>query len=217
MEMFTQNLLRELLRQHNIQLRGKVFAAKTPINSRLLAEHLSAPLKTVIVHLLKQSDNLYADALFKKLGEYYGHRSGSWQNGLQAELMILSHDVGINLSQLSLVDGSGLSQYNKVTPNDVSKMLYYIDHHSALRDNLIPALPIAGVDGTLAYRMPDLARGRLVHAKTGSMTGVSTLAGFVKTRTHGLLSFVIMINNVPKDRWPYVLSENRIVEYLARS
>lgn len=217
MEMFTRSLIRELLRQHGIQLHGKIIAAKTPMNSQLLAEHLSAPLKHVIVHLLKQSDNLYADALFKKMGEHYGHTPGSWQNGLAAVLMVLSRDVGINLNNIHLVDGSGLSQYNRVTPNDISQMLNYIDHNAMLHASLIPALPIAGVDGTLAYRMADLARGHLVHAKTGSMTGVSSLAGFVKTRTHGTLSFVIMINKVPKDRWPYILLENRIVEFLARS
>ena len=136
---------------------------------------------------------------------------------MQAVLYVLSHYVGINPNELSLVDGSGLSQYNRVTPSDVSKMLNYIDHNNMLRTTLVPALPIAGVDGTLAYRMGNLARGHLVHAKTGSMTGVSSLAGFVKTHNLGTLSFVIMINNVPKDRWPYILMENHIVEYLARS
>ncbi|HLB55956.1 MAG TPA: D-alanyl-D-alanine carboxypeptidase/D-alanyl-D-alanine-endopeptidase [Coxiellaceae bacterium] len=217
MEIYTQSLLRQLLYQHDIQFNGRIFSAKTPQNAHLLTEHLSAPLSHIIVHLLKESDNLYADALFKKMGEYHDHRPGSWQNGLTAVLTILSRDVGIDLNNLHLVDGSGLSQYNRVTPNDVSQMLHFIDDHSMLRNSLIPALPIAGVDGTLAYRMPNLARGRLVHAKTGSMTGVSTLAGFVKTRTHGVLSFVIMINKVPKDRWPYVLLENHIVELLARS
>lgn len=217
MEMFTQSLIRELLRQNAIHFTGKIYSQKTPVNSQLLEEHLSASLRQLIVHLLKESDNLYADALFKKIGEYYGHSAGSWQNGLQAVLLVLSRDVGINPSQVSLVDGSGLSQYNRVTPTDISKMLHYIDRNQMLRTTLVPALPIAGVDGTLAYRMTNLAHGRLVHAKTGSMTGVSSLAGFVKTRNLGTLSFVIMINNMPKDRWPYILMENHIVEYLART
>ena len=109
MEMFTQSLIRELLRQHGIQLNGRIVAAKAPTNSQLLTEHLSAPLKQIIVHLLKKSDNLYADALFKKMGEYYGHAPGSWQNGLQAELLVLSRDVGINLNQLTLIYYSQLS------------------------------------------------------------------------------------------------------------
>lgn len=213
--MFTRSLLLQLLRQHDIQFSGKIFDAKAPANAQLLAEHLSAPLSHVIVHLLKTSDNLYADALFKKIGEHHGHTPGSWENGIAAVLTTLSRDVGIRPDQLSIVDGSGLSLYDKVTPNAVSQMLHYIHQNAMLRDSLVPALPIAGVDGTLAMRMPMLARNHLVHAKTGSMTGVSSLAGFVKTKYHGTLSFVIMINKIPKDRWPYILLENHIVEFLA--
>lgn len=215
MQMYTEHLLPELLRQNDILLNGRVFSAKTPVNSQLLAEHFSAPLSTVIIHLLKTSDNLYADALFKKIGEYHGHTPGSWENGIEAVLSTLLRDVGIQPNQLSIVDGSGLSLYDKVTPNAVSQMLHYIHQNTMLRDSLIPALPIAGVDGTLAMRMPILARGDRVHAKTGSMTGVSSLAGFVKTKHHGTLSFVVMINHIPKDRWPYILLENHIVEFLA--
>lgn len=217
MEMFTRGLILEMLRQHGIQFNGKMFAQKTPLNAQLVAEHISLPLKTLIVHLLKKSDNLYADALFKKIGEYYNHAPGSWKNALFAELPILSHDVGIDPNHIHLVDGAGLSQYNYVTPHDVSMMLNYIEHNPVLHDTLIPALPIAGVDGTLIYRMPMLARGKRVHAKTGSMTGVSTLAGFVQTEHHGLLSFVIMINDVPKYRAPYIVLENHLVEFLATS
>ncbi len=217
MFMFTESLIRELLRQHDIQFNGQIVAEKTPFNSHILTEHLSAPLKQVIVHLLKTSDNLYADTLLKKMGEHYLHAPGSWQNGLQAEKLVFADDAGINLNHLRLVDGAGLSQYDKVTPSDLAEILNYIDHNAMLRTTLIPALPIAGVDGTLAWRMPMLARGDRVHAKTGSMTGVSTLAGFVKTEHHGLLSFVIMINNVPENRFPYIALENHIVEFLATS
>jgi D-alanyl-D-alanine carboxypeptidase/D-alanyl-D-alanine-endopeptidase (penicillin-binding protein 4) len=217
MRLFTTSLLRELLQQHHIAFTGNITAQKAPITAHLLTEHLSAPLKHIIVHLLKTSDNLYADALLKKMGENYTHHLGSWQTGLQAERPIFADDAGIHLNHLRLVDGAGLSQYDKVTPSDLSQILYYIEHNTMLRTTLIPALPIAGVDGTLAWRMPNLARGDRVHAKTGSMTGVSTLAGFVQTDHYGLLSFVIMVNNVPAYRAPYIILENRIVEFLAMS
>lgn len=217
MEMFTRGLIAELFHQHNIQFNDNFIAEKTPQNAHLLVQHLSAPLKVLIVHLLKTSDNLYTDVLLKKMGEHYAHTPGSWQNGLAAERPIFADDAGINLNHLRLVDGAGLSQYDKVTPSDLSHILNYIYHNPMLHTTLIPALPIAGVDGTLAYRMPMLARGHLVHAKTGSMTGVSTLAGFVKTEHHGTLSFVIMINNIPAYRIPYIVLENDIVEFLATS
>ena len=215
MQLYTKNLIREMLSQHDIQFTHGVYYAKTPANSQLVDLHQSAPLSQVIVHLLKHSDNLYADALFKKMGEEYTHTPGSWQNALQAESPILANDAGINLQKVHFIDGAGLSRYNLVTPESVSQILSFIYRNPMLHDVLIPALPIAGVDGTLAGRMPMLARGDLLHAKTGSMTGVSSLAGFIKTKHHGVLSFVIMINNIPKNRAPYIVLENHIAEFLA--
>lgn len=217
MEMYTQGLLREFLRQQSITLTGGFETGKAPENAEVRYVNYSKPLSQLIVHLLKSSDNLYADSLLKKLGEKYNHRPGSWENGLYALKPTLSKHAGIDASVLHLNDGAGLSEYNKVMPQTVSQLLYFIEHNPMLRETLIPALPIAGVDGTLAGRMPILAKGKLLHAKTGSMGGVSTLAGFVKTAHHGLLSFVIMINNVPKNRSPYIVLENHIGEFLARA
>lgn len=216
-QLFTKGLVRGLLHDHAISYRGAIYDAKAPANAIVLAEHESAPLSKVIVHLLKKSDNVYADALLKKTGEHFAHQPGSWQNGLEAVRSVMANDVGMNLNDVHLVDGSGLSQYNAMTPASIGQLLNYIDHRPTIKNALVPALPIAGVDGTLIYRMPTLARNRLVHAKTGSMTGISSLAGFVKTRTHGTLAFVIMVNNVPKYRTPYIALENHICEFLARS
>lgn len=215
MQVYTKNLIHELLSRHHIQFNNGVYYARAPIGAHVLAEHASAPLSQVIIHLLKHSDNLYADALFKKMGQMYTHTQGSWQNALLAEGSVLTNRAGINPSKMHLVDGAGLSRYNAVTPRAVSQVLNYIYRNPMLRETLIPALPIAGVDGTLAGRMPMLAHGKLLHAKTGSMTGVSSLAGFINTKHHGLVSFVVMINNIPKNRAPYIVLENHIAEFLA--
>ena len=217
MEMYSRALIRALLTKHQIHWTGGFSNAKTPVNAQVIDTHDSKPLGTLIIHLLKKSDNLYADSLLKKIGEAYHHVPGSWDNGVSALKPILSQFMGINPHALHFVDGAGLSEYNKVMPITVSELLYHIEHNDMLRDTLIPALPIAGVDGTLAGRMPMLARGRRLHAKTGSMGGVSTLAGFIKTNHHGLLSFVIMINKVPKQRGPYIVLENHLGEFLANA
>lgn len=217
MEMFTSAYIRELFRKYHIAFHGTIYNAKTPANTTLLSEHVSAPLRSLIVHLLKHSDNLYADALLKKTGEECSRSPGSWQNGVQAVRSVIADHVGMNLDHVRLNDGAGLSGYNAITPYSIAELLGYIERNPMLRQTLIPALPIAGVDGTLRGRMPSLARHKLLHAKTGSMKGVSTLAGFVQTRTHGLLSFVIMFNNITGNRGHYIWLENRLCEYLARS
>ena len=77
---------------------------------------------------------------------------------------------------------------------------------------LIKALPIAGVDGTLENRMENLANSKRIHAKTGSMTGVDSLAGYIKTKHQGWVSFVIIINGIVGHRKPAHQLETKICE-----
>lgn len=203
----------EALKNENIAYIGKIKEAKTPLNSVVLAQHDSAPLSQLIMHLLKKSDNLYANALLKKMGAVYFHRPGSWQNGLAAEKAILL-PVGLNISNVRLNDGAGLSRYNYVTPLFMSKVLWTINRNATLKKYLVPALPIAGVDGTLIYRMSNLGKQQCLRAKTGSTDNISSLAGFVRTKNHGLVSFVVIANNFVNNRYWYVSLENKIGEYL---
>lgn len=216
-EMFTQGLVRQLMEKHDIHFHGNFITEKTPHDAQLLEIHDSKPLSHLIIHLLKKSDNLYADALLKKIGEKNSGMPGSWDNGLAALKPILARYTGLNPHILHLDDGAGLSRYNLITPESISQLLFFIQHNPMLQATLIPALPIAGVDGTLEGRMPMLARGKRLRAKTGSLDGVSTLAGFIQTTHHGLLSFVIMMNNLSKNRAPYIVLENHVGEFLANA
>jgi len=210
----TKAYIREALARQAIFLQGSITQGRFPANSMTLAEHDSAPLSQLIIHLLKKSDNLYANALLKKMGEMYFHTSGGWQNGLLAEENILKQ-VGLDIAQVHINDGAGLSRYNFVTPSFVSQLLLFIHQTPLLKKYLIPGLPIAGDDGTLAFRMTKLRKLKCLRAKTGSLTNVSSLAGFVRSRHHGPLSFVIIVNNFIGNRFPYVHLENRIGEFLA--
>lgn len=210
----TKDYVKQALSQQNIVFNGVVSEAKAPADTTVLAQFNSPPLQTLIIHLLKKSDNLYANALLKKMGEVYYHQPGSWQNGLMAEQNIL-RPYGVNTATVHLNDGAGLSNYNFVTPAFMSKVLWLIHHNSVLNTYLIPALPIAGDDGTLRWRMAKLGKHKCVRAKTGSTEDISSLAGFVQTYNHGVISFVIMVNNFTGPRFPYLSLENRIGEYLA--
>lgn len=212
----TQAYIRQALAEQRIFLQGQITEAPSALNAVVLVEHDSPPLKTMIIHLLKKSDNLYANALLKKMGELYFHESGGWQNGLMAEKAILKQN-GLDIANVHLNDGAGLSRYNFVTPIFVAQILWTIHHHPVLKKYLTRALPIAGDDGTLAFRMTRLRKLKCLRAKTGSLTNVSSLAGFVQTKNHGLLSFVIIVNNFIGNRAPYIHLENRIGEYLYRA
>lgn len=212
---YARAVTKELLRQNNISYNNAVQVQQTPAGAQLVAEHVSEPLAKLERHMLKKSDNLYTSSILKKVGQEYFKRPGTWQDSLEALKEILGSRTGINFKNTLINDGAGLSRYNLLSPHQFVQLLYYIDHNNAIRGPLINDLPIAGVDGTLAYRMPSLAKDFRVRAKTGSMTGISSLAGYVYTKHHGVMAFAIIVNNFTGSRRPYTKLENQICEYLA--
>jgi D-alanyl-D-alanine carboxypeptidase/D-alanyl-D-alanine-endopeptidase (penicillin-binding protein 4) len=115
--------------------------------------------------------------------------------------------AGIAKSTVLLSEGSGLSRRDLVTPDALVRLLAYMSHQPYAK-TLRQALPIAGVDGTLAYRMRQTAAENNVHAKTGSMSYVSCLAGYVTSASGERLAFAIMLNNYDRpDDAPRISSD----------
>lgn len=216
-EQYAEVVMGNLLRQAHIHYVGKITLKQTPKHATPLVLHDSKSLAYLLKHMLKKSDNVYTNAIFKKLGEAYFGGSASWQKSLVALKRILAAPTGINFKHNLLTDGAGLSRYNLITPHQFMKLLYYAYHNPLIKPALYTALPIAGRDGTLEGRMQQEGRSGRVHAKTGSMTGVSTLVGFVRSRRHGMLGFAIMANGFVGKRGPFIRLEDRICEALANS
>lgn len=221
---YAAKLTAHLFKRANIQLDGNIIAGRTAHNNYLLVEHKSKPLRLIIDKMLKNSDDLIADALARKIGAIYFMQQGNWKNATAAMLSILQDKVGINPDNMTLVDGSGISRYNLVTPSQVAQVLNYSYHNFAISPEFISSLPIAGVDGTLhkhhytnhpgIYAInPDIV-GKL-RAKTGTMTGVVGLAGYLQTKQGHMISIVILVNNFKGKVYPYRLLANKIAEYAA--
>jgi len=206
-------LVHDFLATDHIRYRGSIAFKPSPKSAHIIAQHFSPPLKKIVKRMLKESDNLTTDSLLKKLGETYFQDRGTWQNSLRA-LKKLLKPSGVNFKKTLINDGAGLSRYNLLSPKQLSKILYYAYHNKRVRRPFIQSLPIAGRDGTLEYRMQDLGKGGRVHAKTGSMTGVTALAGFIRTKHIGTISLVIMVNGFVKPRKPYITYENNVCRYL---
>jgi serine-type D-Ala-D-Ala carboxypeptidase/endopeptidase (penicillin-binding protein 4) len=214
----TYDILSGLLRKYSIRYTNLVYG-KTPPLAKTLAENNSPELAFLIKNMLKKSDNLIADSLLKKLGEEFFSVQGSWKTGRNAVQAILANKTNIDFSHLIMVDGSGLSRSNIVTPNAFVKLLNFAYTQLSDSDLLFESLPRSGIDGTLKNRLGGPTLGR-VHAKTGSMHGISSLAGYVQTANDQVLAFSILINDpIPgkNNQGGYRLLENRICEFLARS
>lgn len=211
---YNRALFSDVLSNMGIKVVGEVTFGAAPKDSSMIAHHASEPLTELITDMLKKSDNVIAGALFKKLGQLYTKKQGTWETGSMAVSQILAKHTGMSLSGLKILDGSGLSPSNLTTPAQMMQVLDFAFHHSATNDAFISALPIAGVDGTLKHRLSNIARR--VRAKTGTISGVVSLAGYVSTADNEVLAFVIMVNGNKGWTWKYKEMEDRIATALAR-
>lgn len=157
--------------------------------------HRFHTMDQVLLRMLKESDNLYAEAMFYQLAASSGARSATAKQA-RAIVMNLVRKLGLNPNSYRFADGSGLSLYNYVTAELEVAMLRYAYQNSNIMLHLKPALPIAGTDGTIRSRMRGPFTNDNVRAKTGTLTGVSSLAGFCTAANGHQLAFSIINNGL---------------------
>lgn len=179
-ELYTQKMLGKQLAQLGIKLDGQIQVGKpNATKTKLVANHYSKPLTELLEEMLKDSDNLIADNLTKTLGAKFYVQAGSFRNGTEAIKQIIHTRTGIDLSQMPLADGSGLSRNNRFTTGAMTQILHYIWKND--RDlQLIALMPTAGENGTLKYRRSMRkapVKGAIV-AKSGSLYGSLNMAGY---------------------------------------
>ena len=190
------NLLRSAIISDSICVSGSTQTGTLP--SQANATQIMAITHTVgdiLPRMMKNSDNLYAESMFFQLGSQRGRKGIGWKDCAAEIEAMVSRATG-STSGVAVADGCGLSQYDYVTPAVLTAVLRYAYKKDNIFTALYPALPVAGVDGTISSRMKNSKAYSNVHAKTGTVTGVSTLAGYVTARNGHLLAFAIMNNGV---------------------
>jgi D-alanyl-D-alanine carboxypeptidase/D-alanyl-D-alanine-endopeptidase (penicillin-binding protein 4) len=204
--------LRQALTRHGIRVSGTLRVLHWPqddaallAHAELLAEVQSPPLLDILQQGLKRSQNLYLQNVWLSVGAHE-QRAGvsaatttatgfvSTERWAGYALQRLLMQLDIAPSAVLLEEGSGLSRRDLVTPNALARVLVYLAAQP-YADGVRAALPTAAVDGTLGGRMRDTAAADNVQAKTGSMTYVHCLAGYVTSAAGERLAFAIMLNN----------------------
>ncbi len=184
-------VFRQQLEAAGIRVDGRVAPGPAPANAALLYEFEGLPLRTVADLVLKYSNNFIAEALLKHLGRLDSGAPGSWANGAAA-LRARLQALGLPLEGVEIVDGSGLSRSNRVSARLLVGALTRADRSFAVGPDLLAGLPIAAEDGTLRKRAEE-ARG-LVRAKTGTLDGVTALAGWARTERGREVVFALISN-----------------------
>jgi D-alanyl-D-alanine carboxypeptidase/D-alanyl-D-alanine-endopeptidase (penicillin-binding protein 4) len=160
---------------------------------RTIAVHVSAPLSVLAGHAMKASRNLYAESFLKTIGRVAGN-TGSTAAGREVVQRTLS-GWGIPLDAVVMYDGSGLSRYNYLTASAIVSVLRHAWRSERLRGPFVAALPVGGRDGTLDIRMRGTSLDRNVQAKTGTLSNVRALSGYLETADGEKLVFSIIANH----------------------
>jgi len=204
-------LLRSDLRRAGVTVQGDAALGVATAAAVPLADVESAPLAALVRHMDVYSDNFYAEMLLKEVGAVQGN-AGSAAAGIAVERRLLGA-AGVPLGGVRMVDGSGLSLLDRWPPLDLAALLRTMWQDADLRPYVLPALPIAGKNGTLEHRMRNGPAHGLVRAKTGTTDNASALSGFVGAR----YVFSILENGSPVRTINAEDSQNRFAQVLARA
>jgi serine-type D-Ala-D-Ala carboxypeptidase/endopeptidase (penicillin-binding protein 4) len=180
-----------------------------------LITYQSPPLSMLATTMMKLSQNLYAETLLKTIGiDSVDHPTGTAQAGLAAVRSALEA-WNIDPAGLIQADGSGLSRYNYITPETMVAVLAHIEHDERLKGVFESTLPVAGHDGTLENRLRNTAADGNARVKTGSMTNVRAMAGYVRSADGDTLAFAVFANNYENSSSVIMSAFDSIVSRLA--
>ncbi|MDI6741086.1 MAG: D-alanyl-D-alanine carboxypeptidase/D-alanyl-D-alanine-endopeptidase, partial [Candidatus Edwardsbacteria bacterium] len=190
-KLYCATMFRAALARRGIKVKGKITTGEMPDSLPALSVVNSRPLYAIVQDMDKESDNFTAEMLFRNLNQDSTAAPDSGKNRAAQYLL----DIGCAPESFAIADGSGLSRYNLCTPEQLVKVLLSVYQNPVIRPELLVALPMAGIDGTLYQRMKNGEGRSKVRAKTGTMTGVSCLAGFAFGPGEKVYCFALMFNN----------------------
>ena len=188
---YAASVLRLQLEANGISVAEDGGRGAIPEDAVLLLEFSGRPLAEVIRLFMKYSNNAIGEGLVKALAARAGVVPATWTAGIDVMRERLS-DLGIGVEHLTIVDGSGLSYANRVSPRAFVDALVRAADSFDFGPEFVSALPIAAADGTLRERLAGAAHS--VRAKTGNLTRVTGLSGYVRRPDGGTAVFSVLVN-----------------------
>jgi len=184
------------LSDEGIVLDIRLSEGSLPSEARILCSRFHS-MDQILQRMMKMSDNFYAEAMFYQIARSTGRRPAKAKDAAGV-IKQLIQKVGNGKNPYRIADGSGLSLYNYVTPELEMRLLRYAYLNKNIYEHLLPSLPIAGWDGTLKTRMKGTFAEGNVKAKTGTVTGVSALAGYCTAANGHQLCFSMINQGIMK-------------------
>ena len=207
---YAAETFRALLLKAGVKIKGETKIVSTPVTAKLLYQHFSPPLSLILKELNIYSNNLTAEQIVKTIAaERYG-TPGTHAEGLRLieEFLRIS---GVNLQGVLITDGSGLSRKNRMTTVAITALLSSMYSRFDIGPDFMTAMHIMGTNGILSKRLSSSpARGK-IRAKTGTLRGISTLAGYVASQDGKIFAYALFFNNNRCGHWNADRIEDRII------
>lgn len=195
---FFLDTFKKYLDDGNIDLNGRLIVDNQDINwsseeYKKLVSHESKPLRTLLKRINKKSDNFYTEMMLKAISAEHFDAAGSTELGLSL-MQDFAGEMGMDTTNLEISDGSGMASSTLLTVDDLSQMLIQMREHPEFK-TYKNSLSTAGNDGSLKYRFINSPLQGRVHGKTGYVSGVRSLSGYLDTKSGQTLAFSVVTNN----------------------
>lgn len=196
-------MLQNILGKHNISLEGKILYGARPDKYEEITK-ITKNFEQIATVALKNSDNFITDYLFAEFSNIYG--INDWPKAANLLKRYISEQFKVNLTESVIVDGSGLSRYNMLTVDQFDKFLYNLYKHKNFQ-SIKSMMACPGKEGTMNERCHELN----IFAKTGTMSGISSLVGYIYDKNNVAYSLVIVSNNYLGGKKKYADLEEKII------
>ena len=198
-DVFAAQFMQQLRLEGIVLQDVRISEGRCPETAALLAVRKHS-IDQLLLRMMKKSDNFYAEALFYQVARALSAPRSAKAADARTAVKRLIKKVGLNEKNYRIADGSGLSLYNHVSAELETMLLRYAWRNQQIFSHLYSSLPIAGVDGTLEKRMRKTAAEGNVRAKTGTLTGISSLAGYATAANGHQLAFCIINQGVLRNQ-----------------
>ncbi len=193
--LFALYTFRDIALREGIVIEGTLRKGLVPAAARRLHSHRSRPLAVVIRDMNKNSNNFMAEALLKTIGARSEGEPGTTEKGIETMRSYLA-ELGVATTRARLVDGSGLSDLNRLQARILTETLVRVQRDFTIGPELVGSLSVGGIDGTLDERFSNGVDRRRIRAKTGRLAGVATLAGYAVNRDGHMFAFAVLANDI---------------------
>jgi serine-type D-Ala-D-Ala carboxypeptidase/endopeptidase (penicillin-binding protein 4) len=192
--LFAGFLLKEQLWKNDIQVKGVVRQEKTAENARLIDTISSRPLSETLIDIVKYSNNQASETLLKAIGLKQEEAPGTFEKGTKAIRKFLNEKAKIKTKGLVNADASGLSRYSQTSPEQMTSLLRHMWRDFRSGSEFVATFPISGEDGTLNNSWKNSPLRQRIRAKTGSMSNICSLTGYLDGAPLETYAFTFMMN-----------------------